>query len=601
MMTLKKKITIAMLSACTFVFGAFGVSVANADTQNWLAVRYGEKQKTAFLGEEATLAEVMPVYPDKVDRIVFSVESPDGNTVAHDGNTFEITQTGEYSVFVCVVGKDGKTYAETYKVSASTSEKPIVKQAPTMPVAFLEGSAYDAPEAVFVDYNTAKPETVEYEVFVIDEDGNQTQVTDRLEPTVTLHGTEITLKYVAKSSVTNEEQVLEYDVPVLKAFTLDEDLYREYSYDKMFVTESVETSATTEIGATFYGKSDFTATYANKLYGDWSIVLKSMEGKVNFASVVVTVSDFKDKNCYHTFEFSAIDDETSNLVVNGSSRFTVAGSILNFGSGLGLYYGGAFKTISDSNGSSITGLTTTALGAKFDGFKSGFVTIKVEAKGVSSDSVLAVTNINVQSFTRANRYDMFSPYIIPSVELVVKNNLNARVYVPKALAYDVVDPDVYAGITIYAPNGDVVTAIDGTLLYEATANTDYYFIADQVGEYTLQYFASDVNENTYDFGYYTVYVVDTIAPTLTLNSYLKTSVSVGETVVIPKLTYSDNLTATAELKVLITVTLPNGLSYKTVKSGDSFKFETKGTYYVRYTVVDSFYNMTTITQVIECK
>ncbi len=601
MTNLKKKIAIAVLAVCLFVSGIVGISVVNADSQNWLAVRYGDKQVSAYLGENAALADVLPVYPDKVERIMFSVEGPDGNVVGHDGETFEITQVGNYSVYVCVVGKDGKTYVETYSISATKSEKPIVTNAPVMPVAFLEGSAYDAPEAVFTDYNTQTPTVVDYDVYFVDENGSENLLAGRINPAVTLSGSKVSLKYVAKSSVTNQETVLEYFVPVLKCFTDGEDGYRLYDYDKMFVVEGVESSATTTIGATFYGKSDFSFEYANNVHSSFGFTMKSLEGYTNYSSVIITVADALDKSCYHTFEVTSINDTSSLVQVNEDSNFTVSGSLKNFGSGFVMSYNDNDFKLTDSSSALITQLRTTANGVAFKGFKSGFVTIKVEVKGVTADSAVAMTALNTHSFTRANRYDMISPYIIPSKELSIKNGLNQTIVVPKALAYDVVDPDVYAGVSVFDPTGEVVTAVDGTLLYEAPADKEYEIVLSSIGEYTLQYFASDASDNSYDYGYYTVYAVDKTAPVLTMKGYVKSEVKVGEEVTIPEFDYSDNITSKENLKIWISISVPGEMSYRMVEMGDKFKFEMAGTYYVRYSVIDEFYNITTVEQIIVCK
>ena len=76
--------------------------------------------------------------------------------------------------------------------------------------------------------------------------------------------------------------------------------------------------------------------------------------------------------------------------------------------------------------------------------------------------------------------------------------------------------------------------------------------------------------------------------------------SAGSEITISSLNYSDDCSKKENIKVLITVHLPNG-DYKVVNSGDKFKFEKVGTYYFRYTVIDEYYNMNTVSQTVICK
>jgi hypothetical protein len=369
----------------------------------------------------------------------------------------------------------------------------------------------------------------------------------------------------------------------------------------MFVTEGVESSATTNLGATFYGKNDFAFEFANNLQASFAMTLKSQANYDNFSSLLITVTDAYDADCYLTFETTAIDNAKSKLVVNGSSVFTMVGSMKNFGSGFVLTFNNNTLKLSDASAAVILALKSTAIGEPFAGFVSGFVSVKVEVKGVTAQTAVAVNAFNAHSFTEENRYDMISPYIVPAQELSLKNSRNSTITVPKALAYDVVDPDVYAGITVYAPNGDVVTATDGTFLFEAPADKDYQIVLTSLGEYTLQYFASDVSDNSFDYGYYTIFAVDTTAPVITMKSYLKSEVKVGDELTIPEFSYSDDSSKTEDIKVMITVTLPQEMSYQIVEMGQKFKFEQKGVYYVRFTVVDDFFNFTTVEQIVVCK
>ena len=87
---------------------------------------------------------------------------------------------------------------------------------------------------------------------------------------------------------------------------------------------------------------------------------------------------------------------------------------------------------------------------------------------------------------------------------------------------------------------------------------------------------------------------------LALSSYSKTNVKLGDTFTVPRLKYSDNVTPTEKLVVLITVTDPDG-KYTIVKQGEQFTFRSEGNYYIRYSVFDENCNVTTIEEKLICE
>ena len=204
----KKKLITLALTVCLLIASLVGTITAIASQTNWLSVSYSNKQCETLVGQSVELPTVSPVYPDKVDRIYFSVESPTGKPVENDGVTFLAEEQGDYTVFVCVIGKDGNSYVESYSVTAIKSDKPVLSVKPAIPMAFLEGSEYTVPTATFIDYNTEVPTEVEYSVYLIDEFGSETLLSQNIIPTVSLHGAKIGLKYVATSLATAQTETV---------------------------------------------------------------------------------------------------------------------------------------------------------------------------------------------------------------------------------------------------------------------------------------------------------------------------------------------------------------------------------------------------------
>ena len=235
-----KGILVGACSFCLMLGGFVGGVYAKASEKSYLTVNCGEKTTTAFQGQTVEIAEVVPVYPDKVEYIFYTLLMPDGTRVSIENGAFEALQAGEYTVLISIVGKDGKTNVESYAVNVTKSEKPVVTEFPVVPTAFIEGFSYTVPEATFTDYNLQTPDEVAYTTVFVDENGAESLITGEFSPAVRLHENCVQLKYTATSSATGETEELIYSVPVLKAITEDEWGDKFYAFDKMFVTEGVE-------------------------------------------------------------------------------------------------------------------------------------------------------------------------------------------------------------------------------------------------------------------------------------------------------------------------------------------------------------------------
>jgi len=476
----------------------------------------------------------------------------------------------------------GGAPSEVVKISESN---------PVMPVAFLSDVEYQIPQAVFVDDSGKK---ISYSVYMTDETGLETKLNgNTFTPRVLVHGKNITLKYVAG------EKVKQYSVPVLKATSIQNNK-TYYSFDKMFVTSNVESSALTDVGTVFYGSRDFSATFANPLEASFSIHVKSLEGFANFESVSITVTDFVDNNVKAVLTISPNEEGNSLLSVNGGDPMVMKGSLKDFEDGFKLNFNANTQKIFDIENTEVGKITSTIDGKPFDGFKSQRVNLTIGITSPRATSAVSIVNVNNQTMTTSASRDRISPFVVCGEDIVIINNLKDKITIPKALAFDVLDPSVTTMVSVFAPDGNIAKTSDGKEFFELDAQQSYQFTAQSLGEYAIQYTAIDSNGNKYGNGWYSVFIVDNKAPSLTVKSPVKDTVTIGTEITISQLDYSDDCSKKEDIDVLITVHFANG-DYKVVNPGDKFKFEMVGTYYFRYTVIDEFYNMNTVSQTVECK
>lgn len=603
-MTKMKKVLVALVVAVSFLCGGLvNVLMTNADMRNDLAVRYQNgKQTEAFLGEAVKVAKATPIYPDKVKFVSYMVETPDGKTLAMESDTFMPETVGEYTVFVCVQGNDASAYVESYAVSVTKSAKPIMTEYPVFPEAFLEGFSYDAPDVRFVDYNETTPKDVAYSVYYVAENGVETEVADAFSPTVSLHGDSVAVKYVASSAVTGETESKIFEIPVLKA--VEEDKYGDllYNYQDMFVTEGVASAELQKRGCVFYGSNDFKITYANLLKADnCSIGLSALEGMANFGSIRITVTDSADENEYITLDVAAINDDTSKLSINSGAAKTVNGSVKNLTMGFWFTFENDTLKLFDTNYKLVGTVTTTGDGDPFNGFSSNKVRVSVEAKALTASSALVVYEVSGQPLNSEYRYDTIKPFIATEQEMPIRYVVGETITVYKAYAIDIIDPTVRVTVSVwdnetYMP----VEAVDGTLLEGVSAEKEYAFISEKTGSYTVEYYAKDASGRYTNLPSYSLLVRDEKAPIVTVDKPMAATVALGDSVTIPTFTYTDDYSTAEEMQTLVTVSVPDG-NYETVKAGDKFTFDAVGIYHIRFTVIDKYFNMTTVEYVVECR
>lgn len=598
-----KKSLVIVLSALLFagLLCAAKLMKSSAEVSNVLKIEYETPGNSAFLGETVRLPEAKPLYADKVDHIYYEIETPDGNRKKAENLSLLLQSEGEYTVYICVAGVDGSSYAESYKINVKKSDKPVLTQRPVLPAAFIGGVQYKVPAARFTDYNSDTPSVINAEVYYEDENGNERAISGEFMPNAAIHGAKTALKFVVGSSVTGGKTEVRYEIPVVQAAGVREsDGEYTYAFDKMFVTEGAVYSELNENGATFYGSGEFGMTYANLLRDDVEIRVKSARLYDNFESMRFIVADAADEYRKICAEVWKKDGEYSYVSVNGGDKILTEGSVSDYSKGFGISLSGSSGKILNINGKPITTAKTYEDGTAFCGFPSGYVKVTAEVNSPASDSAISLYYLNGQNMNSARTTDSISPYIELKNEIELQRAKNEKITIAAANVFDVLDPNAKVMVNVIAPSGEVAVSDDGVSLWEASAEREYEFEAESLGEYTVQYVAEDRSKNVFDSFYFTIFVSDVTPPVITVNTPVKARVSVGESVKIPEAEYSDDLTAKEDLVLFITVSLSKG-SYKVVKPGDTFVFENAGKYYIRYTVIDAYCNMTTYEQVVACE
>jgi hypothetical protein len=122
---------------------------------------------------------------------------------------------------------------------------------------------------------------------------------------------------------------------------------------------------------------------------------------------------------------------------------------------------------------------------------------------------------------------------------------------------------------------------------------------EQYGQYYVSYIAKEKDWGDKEAEYAVVVRVnDEEKPTISFVEKPVTEIKLGESIVIPQVEVSDNLTAKENLTVLMQVLSSTGKQYLLKGGYDAFKPAYAGEYYVTISVMDEFGNMSILTYTV---
>ena len=579
-----KKITVLLLSVLALLMLSCSILSYSAYAESRLAVEFVDMPKSVYVGETYLMGDIKVKYPEEVDSLDYVVVAPNGSVVKLQDAGFFVDQEGTYKLLVSVSSIDGISVAhDSFYISAIVNPAPMMIEQPYVQKKFVLNTSYVVSPAKFIDYNTSTPTEVEYDVFY---NGVEKQPGEMLKFT---QAGDLEIKYVAKSSVTNQENVLTYNVPIVDAFTIDNTTSkRKYDFTKLFAkSENVKSIEQVNEGVSFKADSDFEVEFINAVSDSTTIVsLLTTSTGYNFDSVKITFSDVrKPMN-----QFSVtLKDEVGYLAVISDDGTVYKINNVNFnkpkttGEGyneVSIEYNADDMAILDSGKKKVCSIETTSFGTTFEKFSDGLVNIKIQVQGVKPTSELIVCKLKNQSFQSAANIDRQSPFYTDNL---IKNiSYQNDIVLPVLNVYDVLEPNLVGTVSLYY-NGKPVTDNEGRLVKDLPTNQTYYIRAENIGQYRVMYNCVDSSNNKYAITI-NLNVEDNVKPTLTctpIPSYVKLNSSLK----LPSCTYSDNVSKKEDMTLLISIFEQNG-NTKNFKPGDTYKFIEKGMYLIAYTVYD---------------
>ena len=281
-----------------------------------------------------------------------------------------------------------------------------------------------------------------------------------------------------------------------------------------------------------------------------------------------------------TFVYRKAADGTIVFSFGNGTEYTISSTFA--GAAVTLSYDSLSGILSPYSGTQITADLSASLA-------SGKASLSFHAEG--SAPALKIVSINNQNFAATSTGDRIRPEIIRE-ELLGSFSLGDTVTLAPAYAADVLSPTVTVELKVTAPDGSVVTSVDGVRLEGAVEiGRTYEIVLEQYGFYRVSYTATDAAGNTVP-SYYNISVVDNVKPQAEIGSH-SDSASVGDSITVAAVTVTDNVTAAEDCSVFVYVQPPQS-AFVGVEAGGSFVANKAGVWKVWYYVADAAGNLTVV-------
>lgn len=521
------------------------------------AITLKEEPKTDYVLGEHFQSTAYTTKCHSGDPVVRAYTVIDGKEVSLTADTVFET-TGTYKVVYEVMDCAGQKSTSEFDITVKTGDKPILVDTVTLPQYMIEGTQYTFPTVYFNDYRgtemVRKPATGK----VVDASGTNTvEAGGKYELLVEKNMDPVKIIFECEGAV------YETEIPVVKLFDTVDGKTRA-CLENYFVGSGFTCTRDAQSLIFTATKANGGWTFANKLLAtDFYMELKGVARKTGFDALVLTMQDAQNKDSVLEVELINRD---GRVYVKVGEKMTGIGevSFVNENSISVAYkdnilYVAGFKIDTGS----------------FEGFASNYLNLSIRFRN-ARNGAYQVLFLNNHATNNSNR-DRVEAQIDILGEYGGRHIMGTEITLPAAMAADVLNPNVPFTVTV--KQGDnVVTAIDGTALENADPTKAYTIKLDVADRYTVIYNAEDsFSEKTASLSYI-LHVVDATAPEISFAQSLPTEAKLGDTLVIPDFTVTDNTTPTEQIVVLKNVVTPNGMMVTIPADSNAIRTSQVGVY-----------------------
>lgn len=466
-----------------------------------------------------------------------------GEVIEINKNTFFPEKAGEWTIKYVASDITELTAEDGYVLTVSASDKPVFEEVNRLPKYLISGMKHVVPEILAADYSTGTKKIVTATVTVTDKNGSKEyKAGDVFVPEVANNLDEVVLTVKAGT------QSMEKRIPAVVCF--DDGLLL---MERMFAGENftaVKTDSGLEITAATSGTVGW--TYAGAVAAkNSSVTIEGVKGKDDFSALEVTFTDSLDEKIAVTAKIVNVKGKNAKVCFGDTDReitqgFASAGSVFEIG-----FNGSAFTV-----GKTTVNVSVDDLGETFNGFPSGKVYFTVKITDAKAGAGYVVKKVDNNSITKLS-IDRTKPRISVSGDYGGMRNLGDIYVLSSAMATDTLSQALTFGLTVKTPSGEIAEDINGLSLKDVDPSVDYSLKLTMAGQYSVYYLAVDEEGNEGEL-LYTVNILDKVAPVVKLGNGVKTA-KVGDTIVLPDVTVSDDVTPSEKIVIYRTVRDPNGV------------------------------------------
>lgn len=510
----------------------------------------------------------------------------DGTSVQTDGEIFRPTKQGTYTVQVTATDFLGNIGVWEYQVVVQAGTKPVFTQALQLPKYFISGLAYDLPKLTAKNYTDGSGNDVPTVIKYQDVKGERMAVNGQITPVVRNSGDLVKVIYSAK--INGVEETLTADVPTI--IVRDE---KGITIERLFVAQGANIVTANKSFVEFNFFENTTYSFINPTIAN-GIDLRFSGSAIgaNYEKVVITLTDYMNKEQSLKLSYTTDGSGAIFRLNDGVSTYKATKSLTNEKEILAFTLDDANYSLRFDTGSTLKiPVKNYANGKEYKGFASGLVYVTFSFEGVSGASSFRINNIAGKIMSN-NKQDVARPKLSFLGDYGGNKAVGETATIPVIVGADVVDGKVPVYLTVTAPNGKILSDINGVLLENVSADRIYQIKLNDYGRYSVAITTTDTDGNAYPYKF-EFRVEDELPPTITVEGIANTG-KVGQTIIVPTAMVTDNITATKDLVIRTYLITETGNIYQMDANAMAFTPQRAGVYTIRYYCADAVGNISVL-------
>lgn len=502
-----------------------------------------------------------------------------GNEVEVENGAFLPRSKGVYLVTYLATDYIGNTQGKTYTVEASFTDIPLLTN-PVLPSAILIGCPVEFPKVASEYYTVWNQRVKTYDTITV-------YKADKTTVLKTFDGSQPAA--YTPASTDGESVYVEYASAKAEGATAAKygkeiALQKSEKLSDRFLLETGVTMQEDDLGLNFtYAQEGNAVRYINPLsvFDGLSLEFIVPAAQNGYEEIRFTFIDSIDETISMTVNIYKNPDQTATtsfIAINGNKASQSAISASFHGNVIANFQ----FTLNQNGDVNHSDLGLERAPADFKGFTSGYAYVEMSVYGLETGEEAKAATVSLYRLKNQVIGNIDADFIKPVLYVVDEPvglaTLGSYVEVPQAFASDVYDVQVMISVKVTFGEKVVYTAENefGKLESAKIFATDY-------GTYTMTYTAIDASGNGVTRKY-TVRVRDNVAPTLTIEGEVPTSVKAGEKLQLPKVFASDNVDAAPTVYAIVIDPMN---WYTVIEIGEEYVVEMKGRYIVKFYCTDS--------------